>query len=105
MSDTDRDFQMGAPVSTDIVERLFRLERSYPFTDVAHMLAEAGTEIRRLRSGRAAVIEDALRQAHAQFLYYERQHLAKEPPDTVKAQTNKNFADICERALTGGPRE
>ncbi len=44
---------------TDIVERLFRLERSYPFTDVAHMLAEAGTEIRRLRSGRAAVIEEA----------------------------------------------
>ncbi len=50
-------------MTTDIVERLYRLERSYPFTDLAYMLAEAGIEIERLRSGRAAVIEECAKVA------------------------------------------
>ncbi len=77
-------------MSTDIVERLFRLERSYPFTDVAHMLAEAGTEIRRLRSGRAAVIEECAKVVD------DCRHHGLTSPDEIAWAI---------RALTGGPRD
>jgi hypothetical protein len=44
-------------------------------------------------------LRGALAECRDQFREYERQHLAKEPPDTAKATTNAVFAELCESAL------
>lgn len=42
---------------------------------------------------------EALNDAALMFRLYERLHLAKEPPDTVKANNNARMASVCEAAL------
>lgn len=36
-------------------------------------------------------------EAGTQFRFYEKQHLAKTPPDIEKARTNTQWAERCER--------
>jgi hypothetical protein len=42
---------------------------------------------------------EALRRCEEQFDHYEKLHLEKSPPDTVKAATNKAMADVCRDAI------
>lgn len=45
------------------------------------------------------LLKNTLRQAGEQFRKYERLHLAKEPPDTDKADVNADMAENCEEAV------
>lgn len=47
----------------------------------------------------SADFRSAIADCARQFRDYERQHLAKTPPDTVKAETNATFAAMCEGLL------
>ncbi len=40
-----------------------------------------------------------LKEAAGQFRYYAEQHLAKNPPDQIKAKTNADMAEMCEDAI------
>ncbi len=42
---------------------------------------------------------EGIAEAARQFRFYEEQHLAKTPPDTAKAATNKEFANRLEALL------
>lgn len=45
------------------------------------------------------VLRTALGESAARFREYERLHMEKEPPDTLKAGRNRDMALMCERAL------
>lgn len=43
---------------------------------------------------------DALKKAARQFRYYQAQHQLKTPPDTTKAKTNQEFAEMLEEIIS-----
>jgi oligoribonuclease NrnB/cAMP/cGMP phosphodiesterase (DHH superfamily) len=45
------------------------------------------------------IMRDAIFAAHATFRDYEQQHLAKTPPDTIKARRNADMADLMDKVL------
>lgn len=44
---------------------------------------------------------EAIEAAGKQFRFYEKQHLAKNPPDEAKAKVNAEWAENCENVLKG----
>lgn len=44
-------------------------------------------------------IRDVIDQCAKQFRFYEKNHRAKEPPDTIKADVNASYALMCEVSL------
>ena len=49
--------------------------------------------------GGVKALREALTKAREQFQFYYRAHMAKEPPDTKKAETNAAFVRMCDAAL------
>lgn len=41
----------------------------------------------------------ALKLSAKQFRFYEQQHLEKNPPDDIKAGTNRYAAEVCESVI------
>jgi hypothetical protein len=48
----------------------------------------------------AEKLANALRLAGKRFRFYEEAHKNKTPPDTVKAENNREYAEMCEQALS-----
>lgn len=52
------------------------------------------------RDNAADAMAKLLDECAKQFSFYEKNHLAKNPPDTDKATTNHRFAVKCYEAIT-----
>jgi hypothetical protein len=110
------------PLEPDVVERLHdMIKADYLPPAYEETCRKAISEIEHSRAYRLEMIgelerrppsarEEALSKAAEQFRFYEREHLAKaaSAPDereknirTNKAILNREYADLCERALGG----
>lgn len=58
-------------------------------------------KLRRNKAARIEAFPKIIKEAAKQFRYYEKQHLAKNPPDEAKANTNRFWAEKLEAAIKG----
>ena len=70
--------------------RDLEMEMHDSLDNVTRMVKRLVAENRQMR--------DALVKAAAQFDFYVEQHLAKVPPDEMKASTNIEWAEHCRKA-------
>lgn len=76
------------------------VESNYGITQAAikQIRIAAATSQQPAAKGVEGLVE-ALTLAGKRFRFYEQQHKAKTPPDTVKAENNSEYAAMCEEAL------